>query len=116
MAILTFNSTPDRGVAAIVTLNKTELSLISSVAGDSYYSDINEWAYVTVLYRSDISGQREILTFDATEATPEATFIVSAKSRGNFLVEVITIKDGDDGYIQVKRDELNTGEFDILLA
>lgn len=114
MAIITFGSTPGRGVSALVTLNKTELASLSSVSGNAYYSDQSNWTRVILYYESSNSRQKEVVTFDASESSPIGTFLVSDKSRGNFLIKTITIEDKDDGYFQILRSELNVVDFDVL--
>lgn len=116
MAIITYGSTPDRGVGSTLTLNKTDLASLSSVSGDAYYSDQNNWERIILYFSSDNSGQKEIVFFDASESSPTSNFLVSDKSRGDFLIDKLIIKDFDGGIFQVLRDELNTAEFDVTFG
>ena len=116
MAIIDFNTTPDRGTPTTVTLNKTELASLPSVANDSYFSDSSNWKKVVMVFKNDGENvQKETVYFDATQTTPTSKFDISPKSQGNFLIESILIQDFDGGYFQVVRDELNTADFDVNL-
>jgi hypothetical protein len=116
MAIIDFNTTPDRGTPTTVTLNKTELASLPSVANDSYFSDSSNWKKVVMVFKNDGENvQKETVYFDATQTTPTSKFDISPKSQGNFLIESILIQDFDGGHFQVLRDELNTADFDVNL-
>lgn len=117
MAIITFNTTPERGTSTVVNLNKTELALVSSVAGDTYFSDSSNWNQVIVYFESDTNtSQKELVNFDATQISPSSYFKVSSTSLGNFQVQRLIIKDFDGGFLSVPRSELNTAEFDVVLS
>lgn len=116
MPVITYDTTPTRGTASTVTLDKAALAAVSSVAGDTYYSDNTNWKDVICYFRSSTSRQKELVHFDATQTTPTSSFLVSSKSRGDFQIDLVIIKDFDGGYFQVGRSELNVGEFDIIFA
>lgn len=113
MSIITKPSTIEKNSAASISLNKSDLALISSVVADSYFSDQNNWKNVIVYYRSSVGNQKEILKFDATLASPSTSFLVSDKARDIFEVQKIIIQDFDGGSIVIPRSELTTAEFDI---
>jgi hypothetical protein len=46
-----------KGVGSTFTLDKTALSINSVVAASPYYSDMNNWDRVTVVYRSSVGTQ-----------------------------------------------------------
>ena len=116
MSIITYNTTPERGVSSSVSLNKSELASISSVSNSTYYSDSTNWKMVICFFRSTNSRQRTFVTFDATQENPTSSFEVSEKSRGDFIIDSVLIKDFDGGIFQVIRGELNTDDFDVILT
>lgn len=113
MPIITKPATITKNSAAQFTLSKSSLAAVASVAADSYFSNISNWANVILYYKSNPGNQQEILSFDATLASPTADFLASLKSRNVFEVQQILIKDFDGGYFRVARSELNTAEFDV---
>lgn len=114
MAILTKNPVT-KGTPSEFTLNKTDLAELTAVSGDAYYSDSANWKTVVMSFKSSLSNQTEILTFDATEASPTANFSVSNFARGNFLVTGIKIFDFDHGFFSVQRADLPIEDFDVIL-
>jgi hypothetical protein len=102
-----------KGTSATFTLSKSNLAAVTSVETDLYYSDITNWKSVRIVYRSSTGNQREIVNFDATQATPQGQFLVSVKARNFFNVIKIEIEDFDGGVFTVPRSELTTSEFDV---
>jgi alpha-tubulin suppressor-like RCC1 family protein len=115
MAIISKTSVNKNEVSTF-TLNKSELQLVESVVEDTYFADPTNWKRVKVHYKSSLGDQREVVVFDATQATPVGGFLVSEKARDEFLVRKITIEDFDGGYHTVTRDELNPSDFDVLFG
>lgn len=116
MAIITKPTNVEKSVSSIFSLDKSQLSLIPSVASDAYYSNTSNWKEVVVYYKSNVGNQKEIVRFDASLASPQATFLVSDKAKDVFEVQKIAIIDYDNGFVFVNRSELNTPDFDIYLA
>jgi len=115
MAIIT-KPAVSKNSAATFTLNKTELALVNSVSSNAFFSIITNWKYVRLFYQSSPGNQTEIVVFDATQATPQGQFLVSDKARDQFNIQKITIEDFDGGFLEVKRVELNTVDFDITFT
>jgi hypothetical protein len=118
MAILT-KPAVTKGAAASFTLTKADLAAVSSVAADTYYSDVSNWKLVRMMYRSVEGNQREVVLFDVSQvgATAAGQFSVSDKARNLFEIAKIVIEDFDGGMFQVERAELADPEtnFDISL-
>lgn len=102
-----------KGVGSTFTLDKTALSINSVVAASPYYSDMNNWDKVTIVYKSSVGNQSEKVIFDATQTTPTAPFFASTTARDVFDVVRVTIFDFDNGFISVQRADLVTAEFDV---
>jgi hypothetical protein len=115
MAIITKPSV-SKNVAATFTLNKAELAAIPSVVAHPYFNNTTNWKFVRLLYQSSPGNQTSFVSFDATQVTPQATFLVSAKARDSFQIQKITILDYDGGFHEVKRSELNVADFDITFV
>lgn len=116
MAIITKPATINKDEAAVITLDKDELASVASVAGDAYFSVQSNWKKVLLHYLSDFGGQVEVVSFDATLASPEANFLASATARDNFEIHKIIIEDFDNGRFIVDRSELTVAEFDVALS
>jgi len=113
--MLTFNpESVSRGVASTVTLNKAEL--LALVPVDNYFSDSNNWKKVVTVYKSDSNNQNKILSFDSSKELPTASFLISDKSVGNFLLEKIIIQDFDYGSFVISRSEItDVTNFDAII-
>ena len=116
MPILIKNQIPAKGQKAQFELNKSALTAITSVAADSYFSQISNWSHVELMYKSSLGNQRTIVKFDATKSTPLAIFYVSSRARDIFQIDKIVINDFDGGEFTVHRNELNTSEFDVDMS
>lgn len=116
MSIITKPNSIQKNVSAEFTLNKLELSQLSSVSEDSYFSNTDNWKKVIVYYKSSVGKQKEVLIFDATTSSPTANFLISEKSRGNFQIQRILIKDFDNGTFTIPRSALTVTDFDISIS
>lgn len=92
-----------KGVHAPITLIKSELFELIS---DNYFSIPANVKNLIVIYKSDVGGQREILNFDLLQTTPIATFFISNKARGNFLLDKLILSDFDGGVFVIPRSQL----------
>jgi len=113
MPIITKPGSIQKNVSASITLNKSVLAVNSIVAADTYFSDSTNWNQVIINYKSPIGHQKESLIFDASLASPSASFLVSLKARDTFEVQDIIITDFDGGFLKVERANLTTTDFDI---
>ncbi len=113
MSIITKSGTPSKGSPTEFTLNKSELEAVSSVAGDTYFSDPLNWKSVFLVYQSTVGGQSEIIKFNASQNPCTANFEVSDKARNVFEIKKIIIKDFDEGSFEILRSELVAGDFDV---
>ena len=116
MPMITKPASIEKNSAAEITLDKTVLASITGVTADDYFSDSSNWSEVLVYFRSSEGNQREILKFDATQASPTANFLVSDKARDAFEVQKIVIKDFDNDSFTVTRSELVVADFDITFG
>ena len=77
MALLSGHQLAAKSASVVVTMDKSVVSALSSVVADSYYSVSSNIKTIAVIYRS-ASGQKKVLYFDATQASPTADLIFSA--------------------------------------
>lgn len=105
----------EKGVPAVVSLNKSELLAHPSVASNSYFSNMLTWKLVSVVYISSTGNQNKIMQFDAALSNPTTSILFSNNSRNLFQVEKIVIYDVDGGALQIPRSTLVVEDFDISL-
>jgi hypothetical protein len=113
MPIITKPATIDKNASAEISLDKSALAAVASVAADTYFSDSANWSRVYIHYKSSTGNQREVLRFNATVASPAANFLVSDKALDIFEVQKIVIVDFDAGTFIIPRSQLTTADFDI---
>lgn len=113
MPIITKPSPLEKDATGIFSLNKTALALHPIVVASAHFSSPNVWDKIILKYKSDTLGQFESVEFDATVASPEGQFFVSATAEDIFEVEKITIIDKDGAILLIPRADLTVAEFDI---
>jgi len=114
MALLTIPSIT-KGVAASVSLNKTDLFALAAVAADAYFSDESNVKRCVVEFNSTIGNQRRVLSFDLSVASPTATFLISERARNDFLLERLVLEDFDGDVLVLERSQLPSG-LDIAIG
>jgi hypothetical protein len=107
--LLTIPASVTRGQAASLTLSKSELFALSPVASDEYFAVQANVKFALVVYDSQVGNQKELLRFDLSVASPQASFLVSARARDVFLIERIILGDFDGGTLTVERSQLPAG-------
>jgi hypothetical protein len=105
-------SNATKGTPLAVTLSKSTLASIPSLADDAYFSDPTNWKMVSVTYKN-ADGQKKIIIFDANHANPNTKFKSSAKARSGFQVQSVLILDFDGGYKIFSREQLNADSVDL---
>lgn len=115
MSIITKPSVT-KGTPAQFTLNKSELLQHSLVQADPYFSDSLNWYRVNLVYKSTTGSQYEIVEFDASQANPTGTFLISEKARDEFQIQKVQIMDFDGGFLEIPRSNLTSVDFDISIA
>ena len=113
MPIITKPSPLEKDATGVFSLDKTALALHPTVVASEHFSSPNVWDKIIVKYKSDTLGQFESVEFDATVASPEGQFFVSATAEDVFEVEKITIIDKDGAILLIPRASLTVAEFDI---
>lgn len=113
MPIITKPSPLEKDATGIFSLDKTALALHPTVVASAHFSSPNVWEKIIVKYKSETLGQFESVEFDATLASPEGQFFVSATAEDIFEVEKITIIDKDGAILLIPRADLTVAEFDI---
>lgn len=111
MPILTKPSV-SKGSPASFTLNK---ALLAAIPTDPYFQDTANWYRVILKYESSVGGQREKVLFDASQASPVGSFLMSIHARDPFQIKEIVIYDFDGGYYSIPRASLTASEFDVVL-
>lgn len=92
-----------KNTPATITLSKSDLFALVT---DSYFSIPANVKSLIAVYESDSSDEKEVLTFDLSQATPTATFLISEKARGSFLLQDLILNDHDNGSFVIKRSDL----------
>jgi hypothetical protein len=113
MPIITKPSPLEKDATGIFSLDKTALALHPTVVASAHFSSPNVWDKIIVKYKSETLGQFESVEFDATLASPEGQFFVSATAEDIFEVEKITIIDKDGAILLIPRANLTVAQFDI---
>jgi len=116
MPIITKPSPLEKDATGVFSLDKTALALHPTVVASAHFSSPNVWDKIVVKYKSETLGQFESIEFDASVASPEGQFFVSATAEDIFEVEKITIIDKDGAILLIPRADLTVAEFDIDFA
>lgn len=95
-----------KGSPATVSLSK---SALFDLVSDDYFSTQSNVSKATVVYMSSTGNQREILTFNLADESPQATFHLSVHARSTFLLSRLILEDFDGGTLTLKREQLPTG-------
>jgi hypothetical protein len=112
MAIIT-KPTIVKGTPATISLDKAELAAHPLVSSNSYFSNMNKWRKVEIIYISSPGNQSKNVEFDATVASPTGSILCTLKARDIFEVEKLLIIDFDNGVLQIPRASLDVLDFDI---
>jgi hypothetical protein len=112
MSILTKPSFT-KGVASSVSLSKSELSALSVVSSDSYFSNQVNWAEILVFYKSTVGKQLKVLKFDPSQSSPSTSVLFSVKARNNFELQKIIIMDYDSGTLSISRSDLTAAGINV---
>ena len=91
-----------------ITLDKTTLFAIPSVAASAYFSDATNVEMALITYRA-ASGQKKNLIFNMADANPVAKLSFSAKAQNVFSITGISLVDFDGGIFNVPTQEIPTG-------
>ena len=114
MALLNGISSISKGSSATVTLDKTVLMSLSSVAADAYFSIEANIRFVKVVY-SALGQQKKELLFDMSQTEPQDTVTFSAYARDQFAVSHVYLYDFDGGHLEIPSAEVPSG-LDIVLV
>jgi hypothetical protein len=94
-----------KGSVSTVSLSKNELFNLFS---DDYFSIQSNVKTARVVYVSSSGNQKEILTFDLSEETPQTEIEVSVHARDGFLLNFIILEDFDGGTLTIMRSQLSS--------
>lgn len=116
MALLTIPTQPlAKNVDHEILLDKTSLFAIGAVSVDEYFAVAANVKTCIVEFNSDPGNQKEVLSFDLSQASPMANFRVSLRARSSFLLERLILEDFDGGTLILSRSQL-PGGLDITIA
>jgi hypothetical protein len=108
----------EKGQPLTVTLDVTELAAISKISNDSFFSDRSNWKSISIEYKSPVSEQKKIITFnyDGSDAFNQ-DIIFSTRYIGNTSnIQKIYISGFDNASIQLNRSDIPlVSNYDILL-
>jgi hypothetical protein len=101
MSLLTTSTPLVRGSSATVTLNKSVLFALPSVAGNAHFSNQSNVFQVIVKYISNVTGsvlpELKVLAFDMSKASPTSPMLVTAQGQTTFSISQIILIDFDAG-------------------
>ena len=109
MSFLTIPSPITKDTVHTITLNKSTLFALSAISSDAYFSVQDNVKRIIIEYNSDPGNQRRTLVFDMSQATPTASFKVSARARSSFLIEKIILEDFDEGKLVLSGSQIPSG-------
>ena len=103
------------GAKNLFTIYTEVLVTDPKVAADAYFSDVNNWKFVYMVYKST-GGQRQGIRFTIADGTLVGKFdpTATARSGDDWLIKGVIIVDHDSGYLIIRRNELTTDSFDLI--
>lgn len=115
MAIITKPSSMEKGTEYDFTLNISDLLAHANVSGDAYFSTQSNWNRVILHYDSAVGNQPEVLVFENVDSgdSDTASFGVHSTARDIFEIQSVTIRDKQNGYLRIDRDDLVSADFDV---
>jgi len=105
-----------KGASNEVQVDKSALALDAKVSGDAYFSDQANWKTILINYQTPDGSQTQVLSCDASLATPVGDFNPSLTARDDWEVQSFVIMDFDGGSLEYVRSEMTTAAFDIAIA
>jgi len=105
-----------KGASNEVQVDKSALALDAKVSGDAYFSDTANWKTILINYQTPTGKQTQVLSCDASLATPVGNFNPSLTARDDWEVQSFVIIDHDGGKLEYNRSEMTVGDFDIALG
>jgi hypothetical protein len=113
MALLTIPGSLSKGTTFSVTLDKSALFALSSVAGNAHFSTQSNVKSCLIHYTGAIPGavrgQLKILSFDLSEATPAADFTVSSSCVDTFVIESIVLENFNGSVFKLAASDIPSG-------
>jgi len=105
-----------KGASNEVQVDKSALALDAKVSGDAYFSDQANWKTILINYQTPTGKQTQVISCDASLATPVGDFNPSLTARDDWEVQSFVIIDHDGGKLEYNRSEMDEADFDIALA
>jgi hypothetical protein len=112
MPILT-KASITKGTPAAFTLDKSLLSALGLVSGNSLFSNQSVWSRVVLTFKSTVNKQTKTLTFDASLSSPTALFRTSSSADNIFRIQRINIYDKDGANLLIPRSAITVDDFDV---
>jgi len=107
----------DKGQDNFITLDRDALLADVVANKDIYFHQLSRWTQVLITYESDSGNQLNHLEFNPQDgAFPIANFNPSSTARNNWEVQIVMIRDLDNGEVIYCRNELDTAHFDITIT
>lgn len=107
----------DKGQDNFITLDRDALLADIIANKDSYFHQLSRWTQVLITYESDSGNQLNHLEFNPQDgAFPVANFNPSSTARNVWEVQMVMVRDLDNGEVIYCREELDTADFDITIT
>lgn len=113
---LTVPDTVVKGSDITVQISVPNLNNFHKIANDDYYSDRGNWQKITIEFGDENLNQKHFVLIDYTGQTGliNKTFQVTSDYKSDFLLfRRLVIYDKVNGYIDIKRSEVNTNDLDM---
>lgn len=104
-----------KGTPADFTIDVAELLLLPAVVADPYFSNLVNWKYVSLTYKSDSTAQHKNVLFHVAASEFVAPFKTSIYADDVYQIQSLTIHDFDGGTLLIKRSSLTAAEFDVSI-
>ena len=106
----------EKGQDNFITLDRDALLADVVANKDSYFHQLSRWKQVLITYESDNGNQLNHLEFNPqTGAFPIGNFNPTITGRDVWEVQLVMIRDLDNGEVVYCREELDTAHFDITI-
>jgi hypothetical protein len=113
MPLLTIPVSLSKGTPASISLDKSALFALLSVAGNAHFSVQANVKSCLVRYIGSVDGavrgDYKLLSFDLSQATPVVDFITTSSCSDSFAIEAIELEDFDGGLFAVAASDIPSG-------
>jgi hypothetical protein len=93
MALLSYSVSPAKGTSVTAQLSKVDVLALTGIASDDYWQLAENSSQCIIQIKSTTGNQKRTLTFNFTQASPQAALAFPARCRDNFEIVKVTLID-----------------------